>query len=266
MADPAEALGFGRTPPHEYGGAARSRPHTLPGRGVIMVSTALGALVVGFLITSFLSAGREAATIQEARQSELIALITERREHTEELTVELEQLRARVDVAQAEVAEEIPALQTSLREAELQVGLIALRGPGLRLTMSDASTACGPDCRIHDFDLQLAMNTLFGAGAEAMAVNGERVMATTSMRSAGQAVLVNGTDLYSPFEIEVIGDPDELRAALAASQLEADFRAWEEDYGLGFETEVAGDVEVPSYAGSLGVEVAEPAETGGGRP
>ncbi len=256
MSDPLQLLGFGRSsddyevPPT---GPSRESP---PG-GVATALTALGALTVGFLLATGLSAGREEALAQGERRDELIALITERQEHADELGEEVEELRARVDEAQARAAAAVPALQSEIAAIELAAGLADLRGPGVRVTLSDAPTSCDArpsDCRIQDFDIQLAVNTLFEVGAEAVAVGGERVTATTAVRSAGQTVLANLSVLSSPYEIEAVGDPQALFEGLDSSDLARDFDDWSQDYGLGFELERADDLVLPRYGGGLSVD------------
>lgn len=257
MADPAEGLGFGRTPPHDYDLRPGPGPRRAPGFRVLAGAlTALGALAVGFLMASGMSAGREEAQAQIERKDELIALITERQDHADELAEELDDLRGQVEVAQAEAAVGVPALQEEVENIELVAGLVDLRGPGVRLTLSDAPSSCPSTpyaCRIQDSDVQLAVNALFEAGAEAVAVGGERVMATTSIRSVGQTVLVNLTVLSSPYEIEAVGDPETLREEFGGTAFAEDFEGWVEEFGLGMDVSEVEEVEVPRYNGTLGM-------------
>lgn len=265
MADPADALGLGRTPPHDYGEHQPTRWRAPWARGAVTALTAIGALVVGFLLATGLSAGREVAIAQSERKDELIRLITERQEHTDELAAELDALRGRVTDAEEAAVAGLPTLQEDLAEVERAAGLTAVGGPGLVVTFDDASGECPQqpmDCRIQDVDLQLAVNTLFDLGAEALAIDGERIMATTSVRGAGQLVLVNHRVLSPPYEIVAVGDPQALEAGMEASQLAADFAVWEDDYGLAFDYEADDDLVVPAYAGSLRVTVAEPGADG----
>ena len=261
MADPAEALGIGRTPPHEYGDFEPTRWRAPWSRWATSGMTALGAALVGFLVVAGLWAGREAAVAQDETKEELIALITERQEHADALSEELDELRESVDEAESSMVAGVPALREDLAAAEAAAGLAAIRGPGLEVVLSDGDDPCASqpaDCRIQDVDLQLMVNTLFAVGAEAVAVDGERVTSTTSVRGAGQLVLVNHRVLTSPYEVVAVGDPAALRDGLAASDLVRDFDAWEDDYGLGLSVDVADDLLVPARSGALGVQLAEP--------
>ena len=261
MADPADALGLDRTPPHDYGRREPTRWRAPWARGAVTAVTALGALVVGFLLATGLSAGREAAIAQSERKGELIRLITERQDHADALAAELDALRGRVAEAEEAAAAGLPALQDDLAEVERAAGLTAVSGPGLVVTFDDASGECPQqpvDCRIQDVDLQLAVNTLFDVGAEALSVDGERITATTSVRGAGQLILANHRVLSPPYEILAVGDPDAMEPGLEASQLAEDFAVWQDDYGLAFEYEADDELVVPAYAGSLRVTVAQP--------
>lgn len=261
MADPADALGLGHTPPHEYGDQEPTRWRAPWARSAVTALTALGALVVGFLLATGLSAGREVAIAQGERKDELIRLITERQEHADELAAELDALRGRVAEAEEAAVAGLPALQDDLADIERAAGLTAVSGPGLVVTFDDASGECPQqpvDCRIQDVDLQLAVNTLFAVGAEALAIDGERIMATTSVRGAGQLVLVNHRVLSPPYEVVAVGDPEALEAGLEASELAADFEVWQDDYGLVFDYEAEDELIVPAYSGSLRVTVAQP--------
>lgn len=255
MADPAEALGLGDGSGDDYRAGPPSRWAQPWSASAVRIATAVGALLVGFLLAAGVLVGREAAAEQDARKSELIALVHARQEHAEELSARLEQLRAEVAEAEATAAAGLPALAARAAEVEAAAGLAALAGPGVTVTFADAAERCAgarpEDCRIQDIDLQLAVNTLFGLGAEAVAVNGERVIATTAIRSAGQAILVNYRVLTSPYVIEAIGPAEELADGFAESQIGQDFRLWADAYGLGYSVSPAAELELPAYAGSV---------------
>lgn len=256
---------LGLQPEHEYGPRDPTRwtqPRSVP---LVRALTALGALIVGFLVSTGLLAGREAALATDARKDELVALVEARQARAEDLSVQLDGLRDRVEVAeQAATPAVADGLAAALARAEAQTGLTPLAGPGLRVTFSDGATACSTgrpeDCRIQDVDLQLAANTLFGAGAEGVAINSERLIATTAIRSAGSSILVNYRVLTSPYVVEAVGDAERLSAGFAASQLASDFAVWQDAYSLGFEVETIAEALLPGYDGAVRVRVAEPAD------
>lgn len=264
MSDPDMVFGLGQ-PAHDYpaGPPTRwSRPWASP---VVTAMTAAGALLVGFLLVAGLMAGRTSALEQDARKAELIALINARQDHTEQLAEQLEELRAQVAAAESEVAAGVPALTGYLRQVEQAAGVTGIRGPGMRVTLSDAQTGCGAseeDCRIQDRDLQLAVNALFAAGAEAIAINGERIIGTTAVRRAGRQVLVNYKVLTPPYVVEAVGNPDRLVSEFTDSEIAHQFAIWTDVYGLGFEMEAHRELDIAGYAGSVQLRTAQPSGDG----
>ncbi len=259
MSDPADALGlraetdYARRPPVRW-----SQPWA---SGVVRSLTVLGALLVGFLVSAGVSVGRQQAQEQGARKSELIALIDARQARADGLAAQLDRLRGRVDAAQAAAATAAaPALRNRLADVEAATGLTALTGPGVALTLSDGTGTCPAqrpeDCRIQDVDLQMAANTLFALGAEGIAVNGERMIATTAIRSAGSAVLVNYRVLTSPYVVAAVGNAPALDQGVRVSALWDDFEIWRDVYGLGISLEQADEVVLPAFSGSVRVPTA----------
>lgn len=263
MTHPAAPLGLDDQPAYDY-------PHGPPTRwsrpwssSVVTVLTAIGALLVGFMLVAGMSAGRTSALEKDARRDELIALIAARQEHTEQLATQLEELRADVSEAESEVAAGAPSLTARLSEVEQAAGLTPLTGPGLRVTFNDADPGCAAreeDCRILDSDLQQAVNALFAAGAEAITVNGERIIGTTAIRRAGRQILVNYRVLTAPYVVEAVGDPERLELHFARSEIARRFASWTEVYGLGFATETVDGLELNAYGGSVQLRAAAPAD------
>ena len=111
-------------------------------------------------------------------------------------------------------------LTGGLRALGLASGTLPVRGPGIVVTVDDApaegvqADAARPgnavDGRVQDRDLQSIVNGLWAAGAEAVAVNGQRLTALTAIRGAGEAVLVDLRPLSPPYVVEAIGDPQDL--------------------------------------------------------
>ena len=104
-----------------------------------------------------------------------------------------------------------------LIEYRLFAGLTQVTGPGVQVTLLDSSrrNAIANDplslaSLIHDSDIVLVVNELKAAGAEAVAVNGERVIGISSIRCVGPVVHVNNVPSAPPYVIQAIGDPNAL--------------------------------------------------------
>jgi uncharacterized protein YlxW (UPF0749 family) len=110
--------------------------------------------------------------------------------------------------------------------------------------------------RVLDVDLQSVVNGLWSTGAEAVAVNGQRLTATSTIRAAGGAILVDFRPVTSPYEIVAIG-PEELAGRFAASGAADGARELVRRYGLSFGSEAAEDLRLPAAPGR-GLRYAEP--------
>jgi uncharacterized protein YlxW (UPF0749 family) len=251
--DPVEVLGL-RLDFDDYAPVAPARwAQPYPGHTVLAL-TAVGALLVGFIIATGVTTGRSAALEQDARNADLVELINVRQAHVDAQAAQLEALRAELAATEAEFAGP-PGLRSAVAAAERSAGMTPVAGPGIRVTFDDAGSGCRSaqqqDCRIQDLDLQLAANTLLALGAEGVAVNGERLIATTAIRGAGRAILVNYRVLAPPYVVEAVGDARQLARDLPETPLARDFEAWTGQYGLGFSWEAVEQLTLPSYGGSL---------------
>ncbi len=181
------------------------------------------------------------------------ALAQERRELAERAergTEEAEALQQEVDDLRDHVAELRRASLTggSGGAAELTAllaGAIAVTGPGVELVLDDAEGAGdglggGPregsgfadTGRLRDRDLQRVVNGLWSAGAEAVAINGQRLTAVSAIRAAGDAVLVDNRPLVPPYTVHAVGDPQTLRSAFEAGAGGATLESLREHYGI----------------------------------
>lgn len=107
-------------------------------------------------------------------------------------------------------------------DAELEqlrdfAGLTVVKGEGVHVTVNDSSKNGGGDRNaylVHAEDLLSIVNELYAAGAEAVSVNGQRMVGKSAITCAGSIVMVNGVRVAAPFEILAAGDPDVLQSAL----------------------------------------------------
>jgi uncharacterized protein YlxW (UPF0749 family) len=98
-------------------------------------------------------------------------------------------------------------------------------------------------------------------GAEAISVNGQRLISTTSIRCAGVAVLVNSTVLVPPFIIKAKGNPEKMMSALNTDDRTRQLLNEIADYyGLFKKVEQKDELVVPGYTGGLSIENAKVAK------
>lgn len=115
------------------------------------------------------------------------------------------------------------ALLTDLQQAKFAAGMTAVEGPGVIVTLNDSKKAIpaseqipgmAPPNLIHDTDINAVVNELKAAQAEAISINGQRLIATSPVRCAGPTVFVNETAQTPPYVIRAIGKPDTLATAI----------------------------------------------------
>lgn len=197
--------------PHEES----APPDTWPVRALTLVL----AVALGFGTTAAVLALRQSADPQHSPRAAIEQEIQERRAVIDDLSDHNDTARQEITQLQEQVLDPVadggPAQQDAY---DVATGADAVSGPGLVLTLEDsaplpesAGDAAGTVNRVTDSDLQIVVNGLWAAGAEAVAVNGQRVTASTAIRTAGDAILVDFRALSPPYEVSVVGDPDTLR-------------------------------------------------------
>lgn len=137
---------------------------------------------------------------------------------------------------------------TQVRGLEAAAAQVAVTGPGIRVVAGDAvatqqtdpasgeSVSVPPDesGRLRDRDLQSLVNALWAAGAEAVSVGGERLTPTTTIRAAGEAILVDLRPVTGPYAIEAVGDPDTLLPRFADTDAARRYQSYTGLYGIRF--------------------------------
>ncbi|MGN6610818.1 MAG: DUF881 domain-containing protein [Angustibacter sp.] len=144
----------------------------------------------------------------------------------------------------------------------LVTGATAAAGPGVVVTVNDAESVSGSgdgsnpraqqnadDGRVLDQDLQLVVNGLWEAGAEAMAINGQRLTALSAIRSAGQAILVDYRPLSPPYKISAIGDPETLQSRFMNGAGGRDLQYLKDNFGIRFDLTSSSRLTLPASAG-----------------
>ncbi|MCE1177615.1 MAG: DUF881 domain-containing protein [Micrococcales bacterium] len=185
-----------------------------------------------------------------------------RRAAVQQTQAEIDRVRA----AQLATANQ-GALTQEVAALELRADAVAVTGPGMVLTLDDAPggadsadgdprTGAQADGKVLARDVQLAVNGLWAAGAEAVAVNGQRLSARSAIRFAGDAILVNYRPLARPYVISAIGDPGRLPADFAEGPGGSYVQALADSFGVQVSTKRSESLTLP--AAHITTELAEP--------
>lgn len=188
--------------------------------------------------------------------SDMTDLVRAEQDRAEELGAEVSQLTAQVDELTA-VGTENEAIDTDrLESLRAAAGLTPVVGPGITVTLDDAPIP-DEDARefglddylVHQQDLEGVINALWAGGAEAMMVEDQRIISTSSVQCIGPVLHLQQRVYAPPYTVTAIGDPDELLAALDESPEVTRYRQYVDLIGLGYTTGVETGIRMPGYDG-----------------
>ncbi|GAB2944827.1 DUF881 domain-containing protein [Micromonospora polyrhachis] len=220
-------------------------------RGTIRAVSLVTLVALGFLLAvAYRQTLAEEPSRRQARAG-LVAQIKQREVETDALARRAEGLRA--EVARQRDAALTGSDAARLRDLEAITGLGRVRGDGVVVRVADASSkadavtgAGGTNLgRVLDSDLQNIANALWSAGAEAIAINGQRLTATSTIRAAGSAILVDFRPVSGPYEVSAIG-PDEMERRFRDSAAARLLRSVAASHGMSFGVRKADDLTLPS--------------------
>ena len=135
--------------------------------------------------------------------------------------------------------------ETRVRRAELTTGFSSVHGPGVRITV-DNRPGDEVDGEVLDEDLATLVDGLFEAGAEAVAINDQRINALGGIRNTNRAVHVNGRPVIAPYTVSAIGDPRTLQARLVETYQGQQWFGRVSNFGFVYEAENVDDIRLPA--------------------
>lgn len=157
-------------------------------------------------------------TLMPGRVEELSQQLYEVTKQRDSLSEEAQSLRDKLqNIRQDDQA--MADMQDEVIKANMAAGTVAVSGPGVVLTLNDSThslqTGENPNYGIvHDYDLLTLVNEMRASGAEAIAINEERLTAVSEIRCAGTLILVNWARIGPPYVIKAVGDPEMLTSGL----------------------------------------------------
>jgi len=193
-------------------------------------------------------------------------------EEQKSLKVQIETLRKELASYQQSADQQLGSrgeVAEELEKQKLVAGLVAVAGPGVKVVLDDSTKnpAKGDDVShylVHDYQLRDVLNALWQAGAEAVSLNGERVVGSTSIYCVGSTIMVNSTRLSPPYEFLAIGSSDGVADFLNRSETLADIKSESKNYGLQFTLQKSAKLSVPAYNGVLSAKFAKTSGSAGG--
>lgn len=156
--------------------------------------------------------------------------------------------------------DELTGLENQIKEGNKILGLTEVTGEGIIVTLTDGtensinSILDASDLIVHDMDVLSVINELKNAGAEAISINDQRLVATSAIVCDGNVIQINGQKVGAPFEIKAIGLSEQL-AALSRPGGYLSFL--QEDFGIGVKLEKSKKITIPKYTGAINFKYAQ---------
>ncbi|MCU1616249.1 MAG: hypothetical protein JWO98_3789 [Frankiales bacterium] len=228
--------------------AGTELPSGSRGRRVAHLLVALVLAVAGLLAAITYDQASAGAKGRSQVREALLNDIDRESTNTDTLTRQLDQLRTRVDRTRDSALRATTVGQVALSQlatAEQAGAAVAVTGPGLAVTLADAKPNADGDPvggrgttnaagTVRDSDVQLVVNALWAAGAEAISIDGQRLGPTSTIRTAGQAILVDLKPVSSPYLVSAVGDKDALSKKFLADREVETLALVSQSYGLRF--------------------------------
>lgn len=173
----------------------------------------LALVLVGFgfglILVLALRPGDATEALLNARQSEVLAVLDSLTTQRDLLETELaEVIRARDQLIAGSSAEALAQAEATLANYSILAGTAPAIGPGIVMVITDPSATIGATTFLD------GIQELRDAGAEAIQIQSERIIASTWFGDDTDGIVISGTPVASPFTIRVIGDPATLETAM----------------------------------------------------
>jgi uncharacterized protein YlxW (UPF0749 family) len=237
----------------------------LRGLPSVQVTLSIALLVLGFLIAAQIAAEGPRIRYSTEERSPLIETALGLQAQQDALKADILRLREQIGQLEAQdpgAAESLRRLYADLEQARLAAGLIAISGPGLAFRFQDGTPGTGVDALVSAQDVRVLVQELWLAGAEGIAVNGERVAATSAIIDIGGSILVNSAYLAPPYTITAVGPPD-LYDRMQGSVAFVEFvQGRIERSGMSLSVAQLQSVDLPAFAGTVNLRFAEPNPSG----
>jgi uncharacterized protein YlxW (UPF0749 family) len=229
------------------------------------VTLSIALLVLGFLIAAQITGEKPRTQYSTQERAPLIQTALDLQTKQETLKTQILDLRKRIGDLEAQdpgAAQSLRQLYADLEDARLAAGLIAISGPGVAFRLEDGTPGAGVDALVSARDVRILVQELWLAGAEGVAVNGERLSATSAVIDIGGSILVNSAYLAPPYQISAVGPPD-LYERLQGSVTFVDFvQGRINRSGISLSVAELASVDLPAFAGTVNLRYAAPAASG----
>jgi len=230
--------------------------------GTIVVGLVCGGL---FVVSAQSSGGTD---LRPGRYDDLASLTDSEADRAAALQERVADLTDDVRDLTDEVDDDaVKRYQQQAEELEDPAGLAERTGGGVAVTLSDApedviDAATGDKnlLVVHQQDIQAVVNAMWKGGADAVVLQGQRVVTTTGIKCEGNSVVIQGVPYPQPYVIEAVGDVGDLTDALADDRYLQIYREQSDDPAIdvGWDVDIEDEITAPAYDGLLDLTYATP--------
>jgi uncharacterized protein YlxW (UPF0749 family) len=188
------------------------------------------------------------APVDELSRAALIEQIDDRSDELQSLQGEVGDLtrsNAALASRNTTIQGQLDDIESRVQRAELIAGFSVVHGPGVRITV-DNRPEVDVNSEIRDEDLATLVDGLWEAGAEAVAINDQRLNALGGIRNTNRAIHVNGRPVNAPYVVSAIGDPRTLQARLLQTSQGQEWFALVNGLGFVYTPENVEDIRLPA--------------------
>ncbi len=235
---------------------------------IVHICIGIVCMIIAYIITcqfgSVMRNDKEAVMPEKMRLEDLQNQLTIEKEKNKDMLTQLVEAQNDLESYRNEANSSgklSNSVMDELNRLRLLAGTTEVEGQGIIVTLDDGNELDMTGEKfviVHDSDIRMVLSELASAGAEAVSINNQRIVATTAVRCVGSTVMVNDVKVAPPFEISAIGNSETLEAAINIKGGAADYlKGW----GLLIMTKKSGNVKIPRYSGVVNMKYAQPVIT-----
>ena len=224
------------------------------------------ALCGGLFVVSAQSS--QGTDLRPGRYTDMAGLVRQEKKDY----IALEQRRTRLQQEVGDLTEQVDSKQVDKAKEKAgklapAAGFTEVRGSGVTVTLSDApadvinsSTQNDKLLVVHQQDIQAVVNAMWSGGAQAITIQGQRIISTTGIKCQGNAVQLQGLPYSQPYVITAVGPIDDLTNSLMHDDYLEIYRedAAIPDVSVGWDMQIETQVVAPAYSGLSDLTYARP--------
>ncbi|HNJ78944.1 MAG TPA: DUF881 domain-containing protein [Marmoricola sp.] len=231
---------------------------------------AIGMFAAGGMLFVTSAVNAKGLDLRASSVTDTVTLVKQERARVDSLQERITTLNHDIDVlVKQNQTNDVRRQRRGLRTLQAQANFSAVSGSGVIVTLDDApkevreravadGTPPVEELIVHQQDIQAVVNAMWSGGAEAVSIQGQRVIATTGIKCVGNTVRLHGQTYAPPYVIKAVGPVSDLEQALDESADVQAYISYADDYQLGWELLSTSRIDMPPYRGSVELHYARP--------